>query len=89
MDQPARCRHTVPYGTAFSGWRFLRHFVPGYNRTSPRDISPQAQAGPLREGNRSCQILLIFAPFGTDNGFDRQGPRIKFSVHGLQPGLTF
>jgi hypothetical protein len=27
--------HTVPYGTALLGWRFRRHFVPGYNRTVP------------------------------------------------------
>jgi hypothetical protein len=33
--EPARYRHTVPYGTGFSGWRFPRHFVPGYDRTVP------------------------------------------------------
>ena len=27
--------HTVPYGTALLGWRFPRHFVPGYDRTVP------------------------------------------------------
>src|ERR1700675_2045437 len=27
--------YTVPYGTALLGWRFSRHFVPGYDRTVP------------------------------------------------------
>ena len=26
---------TVPYGTGSFGWRFSRHFVPGYDRTVP------------------------------------------------------
>src|SRR6476646_3906295 len=26
---------TVPYGTALLGWRFPRHFVPGYDRIVP------------------------------------------------------
>ena len=26
---------TVPYGTAPLGWRFPRHFVPGYDRDVP------------------------------------------------------
>jgi len=43
---PAEC-HTVPYGTALLGWRFHRHFVPGYDHTvPPRDISQQALARP-------------------------------------------
>ena len=29
--------HTVPYGTVLLGWRFSRHFVPGYDRLSLRD----------------------------------------------------
>jgi hypothetical protein len=27
--------HTVPYGTGSFGWRFSRHFVPGYDRKVP------------------------------------------------------
>jgi hypothetical protein len=27
--------HTVPYGTGLSGWRFPRHFVPGYDHAVP------------------------------------------------------
>jgi hypothetical protein len=34
--------HTVPYGTGLWGRRCPRHFVPGYGRTVPRDISQQA-----------------------------------------------
>jgi hypothetical protein len=33
--EPAKYRHTVPYGTIFSGWRCPRHFVPGYDRIVP------------------------------------------------------
>jgi hypothetical protein len=35
LPEPARYPHTVPYGTAFSGRTFPRHFVPGYDQLSP------------------------------------------------------
>jgi hypothetical protein len=35
MDAHTCTNQTVPYGTAFLGWRFSRHFVPGYDCNVP------------------------------------------------------
>jgi hypothetical protein len=43
--------------------------------------------GPTARVNRSCPMLFIFAPFGTDHDFDRQGPRIKLAPMGFTLGV--
>jgi hypothetical protein len=50
---------------------------------SLRDISPQAQARPIREGQQMVPNSAYLRPFGTDNDFDRQGPRIKLAPMGV------
>jgi hypothetical protein len=39
-----RTNQTVSYGTAVLGWRFFRHFVPGYDRTVPPGHFSNAEA---------------------------------------------
>jgi hypothetical protein len=45
--------HTVPYGTALLGWRFPRHFVPGYDRCCPDGTRLQTFRNSIR--------LVLFA----------------------------
>jgi hypothetical protein len=42
IDAHTCTSHTVPYGTALLGWRFPRHFVPGYDQPVPPGQKPFA-----------------------------------------------